>query len=98
VDVEERRSRDFPLFRSLAAQMTTLHGPQDLGDLELFYSHFGEMPLISISTSHCRTPILSRQFTTAFRPICFGHRLSRGATSPSWGAFRLKSAQTVRLE
>ena len=40
----------FPLFRSLAAQtLTTLHGRQDLGDLELFYSHFGEMPLVSIS-------------------------------------------------
>jgi glycosyltransferase involved in cell wall biosynthesis len=40
----------FPLFRSLAVQtLTTLHGRQDLGDLELFYSHFGEMPLISIS-------------------------------------------------
>jgi glycosyltransferase involved in cell wall biosynthesis len=47
----------FPLFRSLAARtLTTLHGRQDLADLKAFYSHFGEMPLVSISNDQ-RKPL-----------------------------------------
>jgi hypothetical protein len=34
----------------------------------------------------------------AFRPTCIGRRLSRGATLPSLGGFRRKSALTARLE
>src|SRR6185312_12420624 len=45
----------FPLFRSLAGRtLTTLHGRQDLGDLKPFYSHFRDMPLISISDNQRR--------------------------------------------
>ena len=52
----------FPLFRSLAARtLTTLHGRQDLGDLRPFYSHFGEMPLISISNDQ-RRPLPHAKF------------------------------------
>ena len=40
----------FPLFRSLEARLTTLHGRQDLGDLKPFYYRFGEMPLVSVSS------------------------------------------------
>jgi glycosyltransferase involved in cell wall biosynthesis len=47
----------FPLFRCLAARtLTTLHGRQDLADLKPFYSHFGEMPLVSVSTDQ-RKPL-----------------------------------------
>jgi glycosyltransferase involved in cell wall biosynthesis len=47
----------FPLFRSVAGRtLTTLHGRQDLADLKPFYSRFGEMPLVSVST-HQRKPL-----------------------------------------
>jgi glycosyltransferase involved in cell wall biosynthesis len=55
----------FPLFRSLANRtLTTLHGRQDLGDLKPFYSHFGEMPLVSISTDQ-RKPLPHANFVAA---------------------------------
>ncbi|HML30299.1 MAG TPA: glycosyltransferase, partial [Hyphomicrobium sp.] len=47
----------FPLFRSIAHKtLTTLHGRQDLPDLQLLYRAFPEMPLVSISDSQ-RDPI-----------------------------------------
>lgn len=40
----------FPLFHDLAYRtVTTLHGRQDLADLQRFYREFREMPLVSIS-------------------------------------------------
>ena len=52
----------FPLFRSLASRtLTTLHGRQDLGDLETFYSRFSEMPLVSISDDQ-RKPLPHAKF------------------------------------
>jgi len=40
----------FPLFRSVANHtLTTLHGRQDLPDLNFLYQAFSEMPLVSIS-------------------------------------------------
>jgi glycosyltransferase involved in cell wall biosynthesis len=40
----------FPSFRPIAAQtITTLHGRQDLPDLQYLYARFPEMPLVSIS-------------------------------------------------
>jgi len=52
----------FPVFRSLAARtLTTLHGRQDLGDLKPFYSCFGEMPLVSISSDQ-RKPLPHANF------------------------------------
>jgi glycosyltransferase involved in cell wall biosynthesis len=52
----------FPLFRSLAGQtLTTLHGRQDLGDLQPFYSRFDEMPLVSISNDQ-RKPLPQANF------------------------------------
>lgn len=42
----------FPIFRDIASRtLTTLHGRQDLPDLEQFYAGFPEMPLVSISDS-----------------------------------------------
>jgi glycosyltransferase involved in cell wall biosynthesis len=47
----------FPLFRSIAHKtVTTLHGRQDLPDLQLLYRAFPEMGLVSISDSQ-RAPI-----------------------------------------
>lgn len=47
----------FPLFRSIAHKtVTTLHGRQDLPDLQLLYRAFPEMGLVSISDSQ-REPI-----------------------------------------
>lgn len=42
----------FPLFRDLADRtLTTLHGRQDLPDLEHLYAGFPDMPLVSISNA-----------------------------------------------
>src|SRR6516225_3245980 len=52
----------FPLFRPLAGRtLTTLHGRQDLPDLQPLYFDFKEMPLVSISNSQ-RAPIQSANF------------------------------------
>lgn len=52
----------FPLFRSIAHKtLTTLHGRQDLPDLQLLYRAFPEMPLVSISDSQ-RDPIPYAKF------------------------------------
>src|SRR5580700_1240954 len=93
----------FPLFRALAVRtLTTLHGRQDLGDLKPFYSRFGEMPLVSISNDQRKPLPLANYVATIHHGIPpelrIGRRLSRGATLPSWGGFRRKSARTARLE
>ena len=52
----------FPLFRSLEARtLTTLHGRQDLSDLEPFYYRFNNMPLVSISAAQ-RKPLPHANF------------------------------------
>jgi glycosyltransferase involved in cell wall biosynthesis len=57
----------FPLFRSLAARtLTTLHGRQDLGDLNPFYFRFGEMPLVSISNDQ-RKPLPHANFVATIQ-------------------------------
>ena len=60
----------FPLFRSLAARtLTTLHGRQDLGDLKPFYSRFGEMPLVSVSTDQRKPLPLANYIATIHHGI-----------------------------
>jgi glycosyltransferase involved in cell wall biosynthesis len=90
----------FPLFRSLAARtLTTLHGRQDLADLKPFYSRFGEMPLVSVSTNQREPLPLANYIATIHHGIPPDlHRPSfeRGATLPSLGGFRRKSALTAR--
>jgi glycosyltransferase involved in cell wall biosynthesis len=45
----------FPIFRNIAHRtLTTLHGRQDLPDLQALYRGFGEMPLVSISNAQRR--------------------------------------------
>lgn len=52
----------FPIFSKQAARtLTTLHGRQDLPDLQALYRGFPEMPLISISQSQ-RKPIREGNF------------------------------------
>jgi glycosyltransferase involved in cell wall biosynthesis len=52
----------FPLFRDISHRtLTTLHGRQDLTDLQQLYSAFPEMPLVSISESQ-RAPIPDATF------------------------------------
>ncbi|MBY6240608.1 glycosyltransferase family 4 protein [Methylosinus sp. Sm6] len=52
----------FPLFRDMASHtLTTLHGRQDLPDLEDFYTRFSEMPLVSISDAQ-RRPVPHAHF------------------------------------
>jgi glycosyltransferase involved in cell wall biosynthesis len=52
----------FPVFREMAAKtLTTLHGRQDLPDLQFLYAKFPEMPLVSISEAQ-RAPIAAANF------------------------------------
>jgi glycosyltransferase involved in cell wall biosynthesis len=52
----------FPIFRGIAGKtLTTLHGRQDLPDLNALYSTFTDMPLISISEDQ-RKPIAQANF------------------------------------
>lgn len=52
----------FPLFSQQAARtLTTLHGRQDLSDLQALYRGFPEMPLVSIS-QYQRVPIRDGNF------------------------------------
>jgi glycosyltransferase involved in cell wall biosynthesis len=47
----------FPLFRPIARRtLTTLHGRQDLPDLQVLYRGFSDMPLVSISDAQ-RLPV-----------------------------------------
>jgi len=52
----------FPLFRPIAGRtLTTLHGRQDLPDLQVLYRGFPDMPLVSISDSQ-RQPVPNAGF------------------------------------
>ena len=52
----------FPIFHDRAARtVTTLHGRQDLPDLQLLYAGFPDMPLVSISDAQ-RAPIPTANF------------------------------------
>jgi hypothetical protein len=52
----------FPLFRPIANRtLTTLHGRQDLPDLQALYRGFSDMPLVSISDAQ-RQPVSTAGF------------------------------------
>src|SRR5258708_28709685 len=52
----------FPLFRPIADRtLTTLHGRQDLPDLQALYRGFSDMPLVSISDAQ-RQPVSTAPF------------------------------------
>ena len=91
----------FPLFRPLASRtLTTLHGRQDLPDLQPLYVGFNEMPLVSISDGQ-RAPILmpmwSPPSTMGCRLICTRRHSIRGkAIWLSSGAYHRKRALIAR--
>jgi hypothetical protein len=71
----------FPIFRELAQRtVTTLHGRQDLYDLQQLYAGFPEMPLVSISQAQ-RTPIIDANFVGTVQ-----HGLPRGLLAPTLNA------------
>ena len=99
----------FPLFRSLASRtLTTLHGRQDLPDLQPLYVGFNEMPLVSISEGQ-RAPISNANVVATvyhglpvdlhlptFNPG--GYLAFLGRISPEKGVDRaIKVAQTVGI-
>ena len=63
----------FPIFRPIAHRtLTTLHGRQDLPDLQALYRGFPEMPLVSISNAQrepAPTADMWRPCITGFQPI-----------------------------
>jgi glycosyltransferase involved in cell wall biosynthesis len=68
----------FPLFRDMAPRtLTTLHGRQDLPDLQYLYAKFPEMPLVSISDAQ-RSPIPDASFAATVY-----HGLPEGQLQPT---------------
>ncbi len=60
----------FPLFRPIAERtLTTLHGRQDLHDLQALYRGFAEMPLVSISNAQRRPIPKARIVATVYHGI-----------------------------
>ena len=100
----------FPMFRPLASRtLTTLHGRQDLPDLQPLYVGFNEMPLVSISDGQ-RAPILNANVVATvyhglpvdLHPPTFnpwgGYLAFLGRISPEKGVDRaIKVAQMVGI-
>jgi glycosyltransferase involved in cell wall biosynthesis len=100
----------FPLSRPLASRtLTTLHGRQDLPDLQPLYVGFNEMPLVSISDGQ-RAPIPNANVVATvyhglpidLHPPTFnprgGYLAFLGRISPEKGVDRaIKVAQTVGI-
>jgi glycosyltransferase involved in cell wall biosynthesis len=60
----------FPLFRPLAERvLTTLHGRQDLSDLQVLYRGFSDMPLAAISNSQQRPISNARIVATVYHGL-----------------------------
>jgi glycosyltransferase involved in cell wall biosynthesis len=74
----------FPMFRTRPNRtLTTLHGRQDLPDMQTFYSEFNEMPLVSISNAQ-RAPIRNANFRATVHHG-LPRNLYRPVTSPQRG-------------
>jgi len=89
----------FPVFRTIAQKtLTTLHGRQDLPDLQLLYRAFPEMGLVSISDSQ-REPIPHAKFAgTVYHGL--PHALHRPTFDPRGGylAFLGRISPEKRLD
>lgn len=60
----------FPIFRTIAHRtLTTLHGRQDLPDLQALYRSFSEMPLVSISNAQRDAAPTARYVATVYHGI-----------------------------
>jgi glycosyltransferase involved in cell wall biosynthesis len=71
----------FPIFHDRATRtLTTLHGRQDLPDLEFLYRGFPDMPLVRVSTAQ-RQPSANANFI-AIVP----HGIPRDLHAPTWVA------------
>ena len=92
----------FPIFRPMAQRtLTTLHGRQDLPDLQALYRGFTDMPLVSISNAQ-RRPCAAANFAAT---VIMGYQRSFmqptsigvEATSHFLGEFVRKSASITRF-
>lgn len=60
----------FPIFRDIAHRtLTTVHGRQDLPDLQALYRGFTEMPLVSISNAQRRPCVAANFVATVYHGI-----------------------------
>jgi glycosyltransferase involved in cell wall biosynthesis len=60
----------FPIFRNIAQRtLTTLHGRQDLSDLQALYRGFPEMPLVAISDAQRRPCAAANFLATVYHGI-----------------------------
>ena len=60
----------FPIFRPIAHRtLTTLHGRQDLTDLQTLYRGFSEMPLVSISNAQREPAPFAQYVATVYHGI-----------------------------
>ena len=60
----------FPIFRPIAHRtLTTLHGRQDLTDLQALYRGFSEMPLVSISNAQREPAPFAQYVATVYHGI-----------------------------
>jgi glycosyltransferase involved in cell wall biosynthesis len=74
----------FPMFRTRPNKtLTTLHGRQDLPEMQTFYSEFSEMPLVSISDAQ-RAPIRHANFLSTVHHG-LPRNLYRPVTTPQCG-------------
>ena len=90
----------FPIFRPIAHRtLTTLHGRQDLPDLQALYRGFPEMPLVSISNAQREPAPTAGYVATVYHGIPADlHEANfspRGNYPRSSGAFARKKASTA---
>ena len=78
----------FPIFRSMAHRtLTTLHGRQDLPDLQMLYRGFPEMPLVSISNAQRRPCAAANFAATVYHGIPKGLHAANADRRGSYLAF-----------
>jgi glycosyltransferase involved in cell wall biosynthesis len=78
----------FPIFRPIAHRtLTTLHGRQDLPDLQALYRGFGEMPLVSISDAQREAAPEAGYVATVYHGIPLGLHAANVSRRGSYLAF-----------
>jgi glycosyltransferase involved in cell wall biosynthesis len=89
----------FPAFRQMAGKtITTLHGRQDLPDLQFLYAKFPEMPLVSISDAQGALVPSANFAATVYHGI--PHNLLQATEDPTTGylAFLGRIAPEKRVD
>jgi glycosyltransferase involved in cell wall biosynthesis len=88
----------FPSFRPIAHRtITTLHGRQDLPDIQYLYARFPDMPLVSISNAQ-RLPIPEANFAATVYHGLPGEFLSPNFRPGSYLAFLGRISQEKRVD